>query len=245
MNIKSRHKLTEKNYKRLAILSQIVTVIMLNYASPIFVILTIAIGTSFTYMSWQLYWLFYQIVFTPIYIFAIWTITSFTCIIYLYFPYYKLRFDQINQQIYVISNGKSNVINLQNEKRLIKLIYEHNQLAIEIKKFNLIFRRLAAAFFITASLIKIMTLFLMINIKHFIAKLIIINAFFLIFFFGFGMSILFSLQIKSAKNCYEIVHSIICKRRIRLPLKFKLANFIERLIGPPIGLHCYNIAPYD
>ena len=58
MDIKSRHKLTEKNYKRLAILSRIITVIMLNYASPTFVILTIAIGTSFTYMSWQLYWFF-------------------------------------------------------------------------------------------------------------------------------------------------------------------------------------------
>ena len=165
--------------------------------------------------------------------------------IYVYFPYYKLRFDQINQKINIISNGRRNVINLRNEKQLIKLTHGHNQLAIEIDKFNLIFRRLAAAFFITISLIKIMTLFLMINIKHFIAKLIVINGLFLIFFFGFGISILFSLQIKSAQNSYKIIHSIICKRKIRLPLKFKLVNFIERLTGPPIGLYCYNIAPYD
>ena len=54
-NDKESHKLTDRNYNRLAILSRIVIIFMLNYAGPIFIFLAVSLESSVAYLSCQLY----------------------------------------------------------------------------------------------------------------------------------------------------------------------------------------------
>ena len=220
---KQLHKLNDKNYKRLAILSRFVIIIMLNYAKPIFIILTISWQTLCSILSSQFYWLIYQLFTTPIFINMIMAYVTGTCFVYSYFPYYKLRFDQFNDQIKsIIPNGKGKIINKKIENQLVSLIDEHNQLAIEVNGMNMMLRRTAVAFFITLSLIKIMSLYLMIHMKDVLARIFVINVFCAFFFFGFGMSLAFSLQIRSAHQSHKLIHSIVSKQKMRLPLRFKV-----------------------
>ena len=81
-----------------------------------------------------------------------------SCFVYTYFPYYKFRFDQLNNQIKaIILSGEGKFISLKIEKQLVSLIDQHNQLAIEVNRLNMMLRRTATAFFITLSLVKIIS----------------------------------------------------------------------------------------
>ena len=142
-------------------------------------------------------------------------------IVLIYFYYFKLRFDQLNQQIKsIIPNGNS--INKRREKAFLELINERNELSLKVGKVNWIFKRTAAAFFVCLSLIKILSIYIAIYIKHTFVKYYSINGFVIVFLFGFGMSILFSLQINSAKNSYKTIHKVICNYKMRLRFKFKV-----------------------
>ena len=200
---------------------------MLNYAGPIFIFLAVSLESLIAYLSCQLYWLMYEMIMTPIYMSTIMVYPTATCIVYIYFPYYKLRFDQLNDQIKaIIPKGKGKIINFKVEKQLLNLIDQHNQLAIEVNGMNMMIRRTAAAFFITLSIIKIMSLYLMIYQKHLLSRLFVINVFFTFFFFGFGMSLTFSLQIKSAHQSYKLINSIISKQRMRLAFRIKVSYLL-------------------
>ena len=225
-DIKVVHKLNDRNYKRLAIFIRIMIICMISYGKPIFILLTISWQTLCSILSCQLYWFLYQLFTTPIFINMIMAYVTGTCFVYSYFPYYKLRFDQFNDQIKsIIPNGKGKIINKKIENQLVSLIDEHNQLAIEVNGMNMMLRRTAVAFFITLSLIKIMSLYLMIYMKELLLKILVINVFCAFFFFGFGMSLAFSLQIKSAHQCSKLIYSIINKHKMKLPLRFKV-NFL-------------------
>ena len=122
----------------------------------------------------------------------------------------------MNDQIkFVIPNGNGKIINLKLEKQLTSLIHQHNQLAIEVTEFNIMFRKSAAGFFVGLSFLKIASLYLMIYMKEIFSKILIFNVFVSFFFFGFGMTLSFSLQIKSAKQSFKLIHSIFSKHRMR------------------------------
>ena len=80
---KALHKLTDRNYKNLAIFSQILISLSLNYAGPIFTLFAILFEILFSYLSWQLHWITYQIVMTSIYIIMTWAYTLGSCIFYI------------------------------------------------------------------------------------------------------------------------------------------------------------------
>ena len=220
LDIKSKHKINDKNYKRLAIISRIVQLLMLNYFLPILSGLLIVTNIIITIKSRRFIIAILLVVFTPIYINLGFTLASNCCIVYIYYSYFKLRFDQINDKLKQLIN--SNIISRWKEKRLNCLIKEHNLTGIEIHSMNLIMKRTAAALFITLSLVKIITLYLIMNIQHKLFKLMIENIFVIFLTFGFGVSILVSLQIKSAHNCYKIVYPIVCRGKMRLSFRFKV-----------------------
>ena len=59
------------------------------------------------------------------------------CDCFIYFSYYKFRFDQINDQIKAsILKGKWKLILYRKEKLFLNFINEHNLLALEIHKVN-------------------------------------------------------------------------------------------------------------
>ena len=117
MDIRSLHKLTDHNYKRLAILAEIVIIFMMDYGVPIFAILLIAIETSITIGSKKLFWLLNEMY--PLYLDSIITLSTTACIAYVYFVYYKMRFDQIEEIKSIVKDGETTkTINKRKKKKL-------------------------------------------------------------------------------------------------------------------------------
>lgn len=230
-NMKYKHKLSESNYKKLAILSRIIQSFLLHYAGP-----TIAIVSGITIagigiISKHMFWYIEAILLIPLYLVVAGTITPYVCVIYIILTYYKLIFDQINNLIVsVIPNDRRRVITQWKEVQLTHLIREHNLASVEIHSINLILRRTAALFFFFASLIKIISLYLIINTKNHWMRMLITNIFIVFFTFGLGLTFLFSLQIKSAHKSLKIVHSVICKHKIRPTFKLKVSNWLNVII---------------
>ena len=162
---------------------------------------------------------------TPFYLVSAMTITS-CCVVYIYYSYYKLVFVKINHQMKsILSHNK--VINSKMEKQLKYWMNQHSLAWIEIHTMNLSIRSTAAIMLITFSFIQIISLYLVMNMKHTLMKVLMANVFIAFLIFGFGLSILYSLQIKSARQSHQLIHWIVCKYRMRLTLKFKVIKWIK------------------
>ena len=221
-NIKSKHKLTERNYKRLAIFSWLTQLLLLNYGAPIIsgsvTVFDFVLALKSNGFNWWLQSSFN----TPIYVMTVLILTSSSCIISIYLPYYKLVFDQINNQLKFLTNQRSKVIFKDRETEFIRLIDEHNKTAIKIHEMNVIINRIVAANFICLSLAKIFSLYLVVNVKHLILKTLLANIFIFFFIFGFGSSIIYSLQIQSAHQSQRLIHFILCRYKMRLSFRLKV-----------------------
>lgn len=181
-NLKSRHKLTDQNYNRLAVISRIIQILVLDSGLPIGLVIDFALIIIIAISSRKFIWILQSIFVISGLLIAGLTLALWMCTVIILFSYYNLRFDQINKQISKISNGKLNVIGKRRKKLLIKLISEHNQVSLEIHKINLINLMLCqstAITFITLSIIKIITLYLLINFKGFSIKLTLFDTFLL------------------------------------------------------------------
>ena len=185
-NLNAKHKLNQSNYKRLAILSRLTTCFLIDYGSTLILILTFSFIAIIAILSRQLFWILELILVTPTYIASVHT-SSTACVIFIIIIYYKLRFDQINQEIKsVLPNGVIKVINKTRERKLISLINKHNLLSNDIQQLNLMMQNLAAALFIILSLIKIISLYLLINLKESnLMKVHVVNIFIIFFLFWF------------------------------------------------------------
>ena len=147
---------------------------------------------------------------------------SSSCIIFIYYPYYKLLFDQINNQLKSLTNNGSNVISKSKEIEMIRLIHEHNRTAIGIHSFNLIVTRITATLFICLSLAKIFLLYMVMNMSDKFLTIILEVAFVFFLIFGFGSSIIFSLQIKSAHQSEKLIYLMLCRYKMRLSFRLKV-----------------------
>ena len=224
VNNKSLHKLTDEDYNRLILISRFVIMVMFNYGSIVLVILGIATIIFFCVLSNRLMFCIHFILMSPSYLLTIITILASGCTGYTYFSYYKLRYDQLKCQIKSIERliRKRKRIFIGRQKIFLELIHEHNSLAIEIQKSNLLLRRTVAIMFICFSLNKIITLYIAIYVKHILIRILAVNIFVLLFIFGFGLSILYSLQIDSSKSSYKIIHSIVCNCKMNIRLRLQV-----------------------
>lgn len=96
----------------------------------------------------------------------------FVCILY-----YKMLFDQINSETKLILMRIKNceVINGIIEEKLFKLIKEHNQVSIEVNVINMIVRRSITTAYLAVTLVIIVSLYITINNKQVLIKIISIN----------------------------------------------------------------------
>lgn len=153
-NLKSHHKLTEINYKKLTILSGFIQGVILEAGIPITLITASTFIISIAISSQKTIWILQSIYLLPGLLISGVTLALWMCILFIVFSYYKLRFDQINHRISKLFNQKSNVINMKREKLLIYLIKKHNFISIEMNEINLMIRRSAAVMFIILSISK-------------------------------------------------------------------------------------------
>ena len=245
LNLKSLHQLTEKNYKRLALFSRILIVLLINYGAIFFSILLPLLWLTLAILSKRMYMLMHFILFLPLYVNLTYVSLAACCICYIYFVYYSMRFNQLNDQLKsiirnqlfeinysksIIRNGRRRIISNSKEKLTLQLINQHESLSNEVNKFNLLFGRSAAALFISFALIKITAIYLTIFMKHILTRILVCNVFIIMFIFGFGSSILFSYQINSAKSSYKMMHSVVCNYKMSIRLRLKVKNLIKILI---------------
>ena len=221
-NFKHKHRLLGANYKKLAVLSRILQNFILDYTGPTIAILAAITISGIAFLSNQWIWYVQTLFLVPVHVLVASTIAPMFCVIYLIFTYYKMLFDQINNKIESELTGKIRVIYKRREHRLTRLIHGHNLISIEIHKLNLLLRRTAALIFIMFSFIKIVSLYIMINTNNHLMKILVTNVFVSFFIFGFGLTYLFSLQIKSAHKCHKIIHSVICTHTMRPSFKLKV-----------------------
>ena len=223
-DLKSEHKLNDSNFNRLAILSRIVQIGVLEYGTPMVGIITIGFSVLITILSQKLVWILFTIYLLAAIMVANVIFSCWMCINMILFSYYKFRFDQINSSIKsIIPNGKLNVINRRKQKQLIKLIDEHKSLSNEVYKLNLMLRRSAG---ITPKLFtagRTIFLFVFTNFNNNIfVNIMMVVGFWLLIFFGFGLTYLFSRQIKSAHQSNKLIYSILCRFNMRLSFRFKV-----------------------
>ena len=220
-NLRFKHKLTDQNHKYLAITSRIFSLLVLDVVMPITLITAIGLLITVAILSRNSIWILQTIHSIPNIIVSGTTLSLWMSIVFVLLSYYKLRFDQINNQIEkIISNRK--VINKKVEKLFIKLINEHNQLSVEIHKLNLMMRRTAAATFFITSNVKIIALYLLINSNQVYIKFMMLDIFIILYVFCFGLTYLFSLQIESAHQTLKSIYSILCKFKMRFSFKLKV-----------------------
>ena len=245
-----KHHLNNENYKRLAYLTRSTISFSLDFGAPILFILATIMIVKISILSLiktgQLFWIFKTIHIIPLYLWGNYAIAVCYVIIYIYFSYYKLLFDQFNVKFKdIFKSEKWKLIVSRRQEKIINLIKEHYQFANEIYQLNLIANRIAAMLFITMSIVKNISLYLLIHAKSPIIRTLELVIFICFFFLGFALNHFLSKQIKSARQSQQLVNSILCKYKMPVNLRFKLSNFLERLTGPSIGLYCYDIAPCD
>ena len=220
-NLRFKHKLTDRNYKILKIASRIFSLFVLDVVMEILLITAIGLVISLAISSRNSIWILQAIHSIPNIIVGGTALSLWMCIVFVLFSYYKLRYDQINNRIKEII-PKRKVINKRVRKLLIKLIDEHNQLSIEIHKLNLMMRRTAAATYTITSIVKIMALYLLINSNQIYIKFMLSDIFIILYVFCFGLTYLFSMQIKSAHQPLKFIYSILCTHKMRLSFKLKV-----------------------
>ena len=103
------------------------------------------------------------------------------------------------------------------------MIEQHNKAAIEIHKINLIIRKSLASLFINFSIIKIISLYLLVSFNEILIKFYLAQVILLPIICGFGLTYLFTLQIKSAHQPIKTFHSIVCNYKMDLKLKLKVS----------------------
>ena len=165
-NFKFDHKLTDLNYNRLAILSLIILIWLLDYGLPITICTMMGLIVSIAILSQKFIWVLISIFFVFTSVLSVTSMAIWKCIVLILLSYYKLRFDQIHLSIKsIIKNGKLNIMSKRRQKRLIKLIDKHKLVSNEIHKLNLIIRNSAYAMKVMFSANRIIILYLIITTK--------------------------------------------------------------------------------
>ena len=234
-DLKQLHKLNEKNYKKLAILSRSIQILFMDCGTFLIAIAGTLSTIIIVNSSGKILWIcVIIIIFILIYIKAAATGFSSPCLFIIMLYHYIMIFDQINHEINSISNENQStffkrrkiIINKTKQRQLISLINEHNLAAIEIHKCNLIFRRTVGCVFITFAMMKIISLYLIVHFNGFFIKMFLMQFNFITLIFGFAGSYLLTLQIKSAHQSLKTVYSFVCKYEMDLRLKLKVSQLI-------------------
>ena len=226
-NIKSKHKLTDLNYNRLTILSRISQIILVNYGTPIAALSFMALIVLIAILSQKIIFILLAINLISYTLIAVIAFSCWICINLILSSYYKMRFDQINSSIKsIVPNDKCNVINKRREKQLINLIWKHKSISEEVYKLNLMFQWSAGVMSIVLSTDRVIAFYLLINFNNnILVNMLLSIGLCLIVIFGFGLTYLFSRQIKSAHQSDKLINSILCKFNMRLQFKFKVIEF--------------------
>lgn len=126
--------------------------------------------------------------------------------------YYKLRFDQINDEIKSICKT-DDLIPFRDQIKLIILIRKHASLGRKMHQYKLAMRRSASTFYLMSSFILNLSLHLIVDTKDSFERSLYGQYIVSILVVGFGASLLSSMQITSAHGSYKYLFEIFPKQK--------------------------------
>ena len=140
-DLKQLHKLNEKNYKKLSILSRSIQILHLDCGIILLVTPFSLFIIKIAILSGEIYWIWGSIILILGIIVNMTCISSANCLYIIMLSYYTMIFGQINHKISLILNEKSTflkrrnlIINKTKERQLISLIREHNLQQLKFTK---------------------------------------------------------------------------------------------------------------
>lgn len=216
-NDKSIHKLTNFNYKQLRRKTSFINLILLKITYPIVVssvliaFLAVIIFTESILIKLTFPFTLYTII--------IFNATSYSnlSIIYSLLYYHQIRFKQINYQFKILRK-----IRIISSVKFINLIKEHNQISVEIFKFNLLMKKSIALVFITSSIATDFLIYL-----SFYSQSIYYRIFFQ--FFAILICLIYVSLIvniikvaNAAHQCYNQICSLVVQRKLSYRIRFKV-----------------------
>ena len=233
-NIPSKHGLTERNYFKLSILLKAIESIKI-YALTF----VLSISLLHLYIAIKANNLLLQLLF-PVLIYGI-SIGTATIILtflisFLSAYYYKLMFDQINDQIETIYKRSINSLSIVYKLRLIRLVIKHDNIAKGMFQLIVLVRRSAVLYIIVLTLAQIIALNLFFDSDTLYYKTVYIGGLFISITFGFGFVFACSFQINAAHKPVRLIRKILYKHQQNFNLKFNLKviqlnkdNFINKV----------------
>ena len=219
-NIPSKHGLTERNYFKLSILVKAIESIKI-YA----VVFVLSISLLHLYIAIKTNNLLLQLLF-PVVIYGISIGTATVVLIFLISflsaYYYKLMFDQINDQIETIYKRSINSLSTVYQLRLIKLVIKHDNIAKGMFQLIVLVRRSALLYIIVVTLVQIIILNLYFDSDSLYYKTLYMFFLSASLTFGFGFVFACSLQINTAHKPAKLIRKILYKQQQNFNIKFKL-----------------------
>ena len=140
--------------------------------------------------------------------------------------YYKLRFDQINDEIKSIIQ-KNDLIPFRDQIKLIILIKKHNQLAEKIYQLNMAMRRTICTFFMIISVILNLSLHLIMDANNSFERSLYGQYIASAILAGFGVALLLSMQIKAAHESSKYFYSILSRQKFMFRFQWKVTTHIN------------------
>ena len=214
-------RLNQLNYKKLSKLAGFIELLFLKISFPFGMMTLFITLTMICYLTKSITW----ILLSPFFMYTSYVICvgCFTggTFAYILFPYYKMLFDQINEEIKQIS--KSSLRKSLN--RLPQLIHQHHLLASEIHQLNLTIRKTLGALFLTSAFGEMFTIYIIINSNEF--YILLIDGFVLSIYAlaCLSTSIMLSMQMNSAHRSYNYIYSILIKHNLGCRSKLKVYHF--------------------
>ena len=211
-DIKSKHGLTDANLRKLAIFYKLL------YVACFYICLPFVMGFAITYYSYVAIMcnrITFQLL-TPLALFHIWLVAS---TVFLgatmgigMFYYYILMFKQIDCQINEIYKQIDGFFTIKHKKKLMKLIKQHNLMALNVYKVNLIIRRSILVFFVTYVILTILPLNLYIRSNSPIEKLMCFGGIFFNLLYSSCWAFAMSTTTRVAHQPYKTIYKIIKKQ---------------------------------
>ena len=222
-NIKEKHGLTDKNFKKLAIWGKLIETVFIRTISPLICVLLLLIYLLVAIRSLNVV----LILIFPFFTHAIWLVYSTLAFVSAYniigIYYFKLIFDQINDEIEMIYKRSKWFVTFPNQKSLTWLTYKHNHYAMLVNNANLVFRKTIGFFFIA---FPISTLAIPLNLvlynHEYILQIDYIINIFTLFSGTLVNAYFFSVLIESAHKPYKLIYKILRKHSFSLQFKLKV-----------------------
>ena len=218
-NVKSKHKLTDKNYKKILIIARSLELFLIKY-----VVIHAIISISYYHLYLcVIHKTILPVILSPLLLILLiivqTTFHSGTALLLIVIFYYKSLFDQIYQRIHFMFQ-----FNFISSIEFNRIFNEHNLIAIQVNKLNLFVRRTIAVYFIASSLFKITFLHLAIHSEDSHLRLFWGFVFALYNLYGFLISYGMHSLTKSAHKSYKLIYSFLATKKLNLSMRLKVIN---------------------